>query len=188
MTRGTYRESDGSVVDIADANAAWIDAARPALVAVASKYHAVTTYRELADTVQAATGIRTQMLLTRWVGTVLQATAQACHATSEPLLSSLCVRTDGTVGAGYIREVADAYGEVPTDVEIHAAKERLRCYEYFGADVPAGGGTAVLTPQVAKRRERAKTRAAATPVLVVCPTCNMVVPMSGTCYNCTTNA
>ena len=33
-------------------------------------------------------------------------------------------------------------GPLPGDLDMHAAEERLRCYQSFGADLPPGGGEA----------------------------------------------
>ena len=43
-------------------------------------------------------------------------------------------------------------GPLPGDLDMHAAEERLRCYQSFGADLPPGGGRPALTPQIAARR------------------------------------
>jgi hypothetical protein len=71
---------------------------------------------------------------------------------------------------------------------MHAAVERLRCYRHFGAVLPPGGGEPALTPPVAALRARAADRArraryaASGPAR--CPTCNLVLPVTGSCDTC----
>ena len=118
------------------ARQAWVNAARPILEAVARQYHATITYAELAETVN-ITGIRTGQLMWYWIGGVLGEVADECHRRGEPILSSLCVRSDGTVGDGYVKAVVAAYGgEAPKDADRHAADERLACYRHFGRPFP----------------------------------------------------
>jgi hypothetical protein len=85
-------------VNASDALEAWVVYARPALERTAKTYHATITYKELAETVQEESGIRTRRLLQHWIGDVLGTVARDSHAKGEPLLSALCVRADGTVG------------------------------------------------------------------------------------------
>ena len=100
--------------------------------------------------VQADTGIRTRQLIHYWIGEV----AFLAHRHGEPLLSSLVVSSEGEVGEGYAKAVLDVYGPPPPrDLQRHAAEERLRCYRYFGATLPADGGTPQLTRQVAEGDE-----------------------------------
>ena len=47
-TPGTFRDSDGSEVELTEAREAWAGVAREVLVATASKYRATITYKELA--------------------------------------------------------------------------------------------------------------------------------------------
>ena len=134
---------------------AWTTAALPVLERVARSYRAAITYKELGEQVQAASGIRTRMLLMNWIGQVLGGAARQSHQRGQPLLSSLCVHSDGTVGDGYGQAVLENYGgPLPGDLDMHAAVERLRCYQHFGAPLPPGGGEPALTPQVAARRAR----------------------------------
>lgn len=152
---------------------------------IARQYHAVVTYGELADAVQEATGIRTRMLLSNWIGRVLGAVSADCHRRDEPMLSSLCVHADGGVGPGYAEAVIERYGgKAPEDLDQHAAEERLKCYRHFGADLPPDGGRPVLTPQVAARRADTK-RASRAEDRKVCPTCHIQLPLSGQCDFCT---
>jgi hypothetical protein len=185
-TPGTYRERDQSPVAFSDAIGAWVVAARPALERTARKYRALITYKELAEEVQSVSGIRTKSLMTNWIGDVLGAVSRGCHAIGEPLLSSLCVRADGTVGPGYAIAVVENFGgEPPEDLDMHAANERLSCYRHFGAELPSDGGTPALTPQVAAARTRVRRQTSpAEAWRPFCPTCHLMLPMSGQCDYC----
>ena len=154
---GTYLEVDGSAVSASDALSAWVVYARPALERSARTYHATITYKELAETVQTESGVRTRRLLQHWIGDVLGTVARECHAKGEPLLSALCVRSDGTVRPDTGVAVVENFGgEPPEDLDMHAANERFRCYQYFGASMPPDGGRPALTRQVVAARQRAQ--------------------------------
>lgn len=183
---GTYRISDGSRVEFSAAVAAWTTAALPVLERVARTYHATITYQELGEEVQQITGIHTRMLLMHWIGQVLGGASRESHRRGQPMLSALCVHSDGTVGIGYSQAIMDNYGgPLPADLDMHAAEERLRCYQYFGANLPPGGGKPALTPQVAARRVWLTRQArGATPDQPYCPICNLMLPVSGICDNC----
>ena len=182
-TAGTYREADGSRVPFDDARAAWAETARDVLISVAGQYHSVITYTQLAEAIQTASGIRTRMLVTHWVGGVLGRVSHQSALRNEPLISALCVHRDGTVGDGYAVAVQAAQGVLPSDPDGHAAQERLECYRTFGAELPPGGGEAALTPQVAARRRRQAMPATATPP-AVCPIHRAVLPATGRCDDC----
>jgi hypothetical protein len=181
---GTYRVVDGARVEFADARAAWTEPAREHLIAVARSYNAMTTYRELAEDVQVRSGIRTKMLPWHWIGGVLGDVARDCHRRDEPLLSALCVHSDGTVGKGYALATRENYGIDPSDPDLHAAEERLRCYRHFGAVLPADGGRPQLPGKLASRRERARRRPMPETRRAPCPTCFVELPISGECGNC----
>jgi len=180
---GTYRTSDHAPVSISSATTAWAEQARARLVETARVYHAVITYKELAEEVQERSGIRTRMLMMNWIGGVLGKVADECQRRGEPILTSLCVHQEGTVGDGYAIAVRSVYGITPDDLDEHAARERLACYRYFGAPMPADGGRSALTPQVRARREAA---AAQRPERRggICPTCFTELPVSGVCSFC----
>lgn len=136
---------------------------------------------------QEATGIHTRVLLMNWIGQVLGGASRESHRRGQPMLSALCVHSDGTVGVGYGQAIMDNYGgQLPSDLDRHAAEERLRCYQYFGADLPPGGGKSALTRQVAARRAwlLVQQARADTPDQPCCPTCNLTLPISGICDNC----
>jgi hypothetical protein len=192
---GTYQVADGSAVAFDDALNAWAAAARPALLAVAESYNRVITYRELAEDIQSAAGIRTRMLLTNWIGRVLGRVARDCQRRGEHLITALCVRQDGTVGPGYAEAAQWLDGVRPADPELHAAKERLKCYRTYAKDLPTDGGEVRLTPQEAARRRNPRYRVsdysrplAATPrprpTPELCPRCFTELPLSGVCNYC----
>ena len=110
-TPGTYRVSDGSRVEFAAALAAWTAAAAvPLLERVARTYHARISYKDLGEEVQQATGIRTRVLLMNWIGQVLGGVSRISHRRGQPMLSALCVHSDGTVGEGYGQAILENYG------------------------------------------------------------------------------
>jgi len=146
-----------SVAGSQNARDAWAEAAREVLLQTARRYHAVLTYKELANEVQLRTGITTRQLIQHWIGDVLGRVSAECSRRGEPLLSSLCVNTAGSVGPGYAVAVQAASGEVPGDLDDHAAHERLACYRHFRAvGLPPDGGVPALTPQLAASRARAR--------------------------------
>jgi len=182
---GTYRESDGKGIDFSQALEAWSAAARIALLRTARTYRATISYKDLAEEVQVSSGIRTQMLPWHWIGRVLGAVSRHCHAKGEPLLSALCVHADGTVGEGYGKAIIENYGgSAPDDLDMHAAIERLNCYRRFGAELPSDGGAPALTAEVAARRKRAQVRSGTLSDRPICPTCYLMLPLSGQCGNC----
>jgi hypothetical protein len=182
---GTYREVDASPVAMLDAKVAWAAVAREVLERVAREYQGLINYGDLAEEIQDRSGIRTRMLMHYWIGDVLGMVSRECHRRREPLLSSLCVHQDGTIGDGYAWALAETYGgEAPDDLDMHAAEERLKCYRHFGAPMPPGGGSPVLTPQVASRRRAAARRARDESPRPVCPTCHLALPATGQCDFC----
>jgi hypothetical protein len=183
-TPGTYRVDDHSAVTMDDAKAAWTPFAREALEQVARTYNGVINYGEIAEAVQAGSGIRTRMLTHYWVGDVLGAISVGCRDRGEPLLSSLCVRQDGTIGDGYGADLVELGRPAPADLELAAAEERLECYRHFGATLPADGGRPTFTPTVAKKRSAATRKAWDERVRPVCPQCGIVMPASKICDQC----
>lgn len=183
---GTYRIVDGSPVTFADAVAMWVPLAYAELVATAHRYRAVTTYKALSEHVQERSGVRTRQLLTNWIGKLLEQVAVAAKLNDEPPLTSLCVRQDGTIGDGYAKapkSVVDIPGE---DIEYYAANHRLLCYRKYALDLPADGGEPTLTNQERDRRAR---KVAQRPVSQpVCTSCSMVLPATGACDYCDSEA
>jgi hypothetical protein len=183
---GTYSVASGQRLDFKEARSAWSAAGRPVLEAVAMRYAATITYQELADEVQQVSGIRTRMQIRHWIGNVLGSIARDCHEAGEPVLSSLCVHADGTIGDGFARAIAQTYGETvgDDDIEMRGAEERLACYRHFGAVLPAEGGRPMLTPEVAAKREKRTHVAAPYVPPQACPACHLILPKSGRCSNC----
>ncbi len=177
---GTYRESNGAVVSGKEALDAWSGAAIAVLRDTARRYNDTITYASLGKQVQECTGIRTRRLLMHWIGKVLGQVANTCHSANEVWLTSLCVHTDGTVGAGYAGAVADADGTSPPDSELHAAGQRLLCYRKYADDLPADGGTPSLTRQEAARRRAAQPA----PAPKTCPVHHTTLPRTGQCDEC----
>jgi hypothetical protein len=190
ITKPDDAPANGEWQEVADvggevARAAWAESAREVLLDAASQYRAVVTYKELSTHVQYRTGIRTKQLTHYWIGDVLGRVSGDCSRRGEPLLSSLCVNADGSVGDGYSLAVTTVYGEAPTDGDAHAALERLECYRHFqAAGLPADGGSPTLVPKLAAARERVRKANLLEKPVVKCPKCNLQVPSSGICDYC----
>lgn len=82
-----------------------------------------------------------------WIGDVLGRVITVCTRNGWPQLTSLCVTSDGTVGAGYRFALIAAEGisshmareNAPhelDDLDEHAARTRFECYRFFGAELP----------------------------------------------------
>lgn len=185
----------------------WAEAARAVLLEAAGRYRAVVTQKQLGTAVQERTGITTSRPMQQWLPDVLSRVADESQALGEPLLSSLCVTVQGSVGAAYADAVEHARGARPADPDEHAATERLECYRHWeAAGLPADGGTPLRTahftpvrkaaartptPRAATPRKapaakkRTTTAAAPAPASVrLCPRCFTQVPASGVCDYC----
>ncbi|OKI20942.1 hypothetical protein [Streptomyces sp. CB03911] len=185
--RSYWREADGSAVGAAQAQQLWAEKAYPHLVTVAGTYHAVITYKELAEAVQKASGVRTTALLHNWIGGVVGHVVREAHRRGDPPLTALVVRTsDGMVGEGY-REVLAVAGQEAAaediDRENHAAAARLDCYRRFGAALPPGGGVPALAPRLLAAIERRRARLPE-PAAPICPGCYVQLPATGICDSC----
>lgn len=179
---GIYRQEDNSPVSQPDALRAWASVALHELIRTAQKYDSVVTYKELALLVQDASGIKTRVLITHWIGKLLEEVAILARDTGEPPLTSLCVHQDGTIGEGYARapkSVADRPGE---DIEFYAAEHRLLCYQKYAKDLPSDGGQPNLTP--AERARRLRRLGPASTPSIACPNCFVTLPATNVCDGC----
>jgi hypothetical protein len=185
-TSGNVAWREVSEVGSDSARRAWADAGREVLLEAAHRYRAVVTYKELAGEVQLRTGIRTKQLMHYWIGDVLGRVSAECSKRQEPLLSSLCVNAAGSVGPGYAIAVRAASGEILEDLDDHAARERLACYQHFQATgLPADGGKPALTHQLAASRDRTRKANSVQRPIATCPTCHTQLPATGVCDFCT---
>ncbi len=195
---------DASEVGSSAAKEAWAEAAREELLEAAGRYRALVNFKPLAAAVQESSGITTDLPMSRWLGGVLQRVAEECQSRGEPLLSSLCVSVQGSVGTGYADVVEQLRGTRPVDPNEHAAEERLACYRHWEAEgLPRDGGTPLRTAHFKPARTTPvrKTAAAAprktaarkaAPVAEVpppkpipmCPKCYTQVPVTGVCDYC----
>ena len=110
-----------------------------------------------------------------------------CHERGEPLLwRCACRRTGPSATATGSRWSKIYGGDPPADLDQQAAEERLRCYQHFGAVMPADGGHAQLPPEVTARRRKAAKQAREDAPKATCPKCNIVLPAmaNGHCYYC----
>lgn len=182
----------------------WALAARHVLADAAMDYHSVIPAPDLARAVQERSRIRTRAKVGTWLGDVLYRVAADCVRRREPLLSSLCVSTEGRMGDWYADTVLHLRGEQVADPEQHAAQERLECYRLHGAELPPDGGSPALPPQPQRparvRAARSSTRPAArrTPPTTsavrprrpepvapkICDRCFTELPASGQCDYC----
>lgn len=186
---------EARTLDTETTRATWALAARHALADTAMEYHGILTVPDLASAVQRRSRIRTKQAPGLWMGDVLYRVAQECHGRGEPLLNSLCVSAEGFMDDWYADTVLTVRGVRVTDPEQHAAEERLECYRFHGAEMPAGGGVPALPPRrtalVRQPRTSSRTSSRAPrparpqpPVEKLCPTCFMALPATGVCDNC----
>lgn len=190
----------------------WSRAAVDLLTETATEYDRVLTTNEFADEVQRRAGAWANVTSKTWVRKVLAVVTLKCVKEGWPHLASLVVRpSDGKPGPWYFDVLAETGPGTARDESQHAARQRLDCYEHFGADVPEDAEP-TLDPLRRRRTVRhldakpaparsakttaaaqAKTRPAATrkpqaPAEErrgqVCPTCFMEMPLSGVCSNC----
>lgn len=163
----------------------WTPLAYDLLRDTAGTYGGVVTYLELSEHVQSTSGQRTTMLLMNWVGPVLDMIAKQAHRAEDPPLASLCVKSDGAVGDGYLKSIEATTGGPVEDLQQRAAEDRLACYQKFATDLPADGGTAMLTKQARARKERVVRKPVAEKLQGdICPTCFMQKSLTGLCNNC----
>lgn len=181
-------DKDGGFVSMNSALDAWEPHAAALLKETARKYNGFVTYKQLGETVQGQSGIRHDGLLTNWIGSLLARVINHCVAEKIPQLSSLCVKEDGTVGEGH-RHAVLAGGQSDEKLDLdqlddHAAKMRLDCYRYFGAELPPGGGEPTLTPRAKATRDYKKVQKKLDEPPKLCPTHSVVLPVTGICDYC----
>lgn len=176
-------DATGNYVSQTDAFTMWAPVARDALVTTARRYRGLITYKELAAQVQDVSGATTTQRLDYWIGGLLEKVAGMCVTDGEPPLTSLCVHQDGTIGPGYARAPRSTDDDPHMDVDDLAAFHRLLCYRAYAADLPADGGVAALTPQVAAARAR-RRRSGPEVARPKCPTHFMELSATGVCALC----
>ncbi len=137
-------------VPYADALDEWAVAARDVLIEIAGVYGMFITQAELALRVQNDSGVRAGKPVRLWIDDLLLAVTRNQND-DEPLLASLCVRLDQSVGEVYLKLVEAAGRSRLDDVEVDAAHQRFACYQRYGAAVPAGARP-TLTPRVSEKR------------------------------------
>ena len=128
--KGFWHEPDGTPTSEAIALETWARTARDVLVRTAATYHAVIRDTELAEELQATTGIRTTRSLDRWLPKILGPIDKFCEHAGEPALTSLVVGTSD---------------------DLETARARLECYRWAGS-APADGGVPAQLPGSAPRR------------------------------------
>lgn len=162
----------------AEKEAVWAPVAHEVLIRTAETYGGFITYGELASHVQEATSISTRVGMQNWIGRLLGAVSDDAESREEPHLSSLCVHQDQSIGLGYPWAAPDS-----TEIEREeiAARDRLECYRVYAKDLPADGGSPLMTPAMSERFERQR-RSTPAP-RPICPRCSMELPASGICEN-----
>lgn len=186
--QGYWRKSDGSAVSRDDAEAAWRDAAHMRLARLATSYQSTVEYGQLAEQIQADTGIRTSVPMRHWIGGVLGRVADVDLAKGEPPLTALVVQKGtGMVGDGY--DYVLTIGGLdpihdPVERENHAALARLRCYQWAGVPEPPNVWKATLAPALRRARDRRAAKKTPEAAPLPCPNCFIALPLSGQCDSC----
>lgn len=180
---GPWRESDGTPIPFLEAKAEWAQVAHDILIQTAKRYNEYLTYAELARRVLAESGIQYRPDQRNWIGKVLALVADRCAAASKPALTALCVSAgEEKVGANYHYVLKLTGQSVPDDLQAHAAEARLKCYRFYGAEMPRNGGEPTLTRRAAARRAKAEPPVEK-PVLL-CPVHFSQLPVTGQCDLC----
>ena len=173
--KGFWYEPEGTPTSESIALETWARLTRDILSRTAATYHAVVREPELAEELQATSGIRTTRHHDSWMPKLLAPIALLCERAGEPPLTSLVVGTSD---------------------DLDAARRRLECYRWAGS-APADGGVPAQLPGTAPRRAPRQRGAGAAPVparkprvaktdkpVAVCPSCFMALPATGVCDNC----
>lgn len=186
---------DGQKVSMQHAFDAWEPHAVTMLTQTAKRYNGFVTYAQLAEFVQEESGVTHNGLIMNWIGDVLGRVIDVCNRNGWPQLTSLCVTSDGTVGPGYRFALMAAEGissgmppegepQGLDDLDEHAARTRLECYRFFGAELPPDGGKPSLTPKAQARKNYKKAQAMLDAPLKFCSSCYQALPVTGQCDNC----
>lgn len=183
--------ANGKYLSQSDAIRQWWPAARVVLIETAGEYGAWISYQDLSDRIQKTTGITTKQPVEEWIGRVLSAVAADSEQRGEPRLTSLSVTAERRIGEDYPGVPAGTDARTRERV---AAEDRLECYRFFGATMPADDATPTVLARVPDRPARpARSRAAAAspapaPAAVMrettCPHCFLVVPIAAACRDC----
>jgi len=171
--KGFWYEPEGTPTSESIALENWARLTRDILVRTAGTYHAVVREPELAEELQATSGIRTTRHHDSWLPKLLAPIALLCERTGEPPLTSLVVGTSD---------------------DLDTARQRLECYRWAGS-APADGGVPAQLPGSASRRAARPRSTAAAPArkrrvaktdapVAVCPSCFMALPATGVCDSC----
>jgi hypothetical protein len=167
----------------------WAEATVPKLEDVASCYGDYISYGELAEYLFERTNVRTDQRLDYWIRHVLGMVLDYCDAMNLPALPALVVqKKTGMVGPGFsawLPKIGLPSTQDPKVLEWVAARERLRCYRHFGADVPPEARPTPTREYAALLYRDGRTASKRTPASeATCPKCGTVLPMSGQCDNC----
>jgi hypothetical protein len=186
-----FRQDDGTPVPFSDARFEWAHLGYDVLVDVARESDGRITYPDIADTLQAGTGIRTEVPPTTWLDSPLNLVAEMCLRNGEPALTALVVTVDTL-------EVADAYGTayaiagqpLPRNLQRAAAEMRAACYDHFSRREAVGWDKTKLTGRVGVTRPapvrapvKTRLRVDAVPPKV-CASCHLELLPNGSCGYC----
>ncbi len=166
-TTTAFREPGEIPIPFTEALDAWAPVARDLLVETATVFGSLITQAEVASKVQSETGIRAGRPVRLWIDDLLAAVTRL-RGDGEPLLASLCVRLDESVGDTYLHVLDVAGRPKPEDPDRDAAVARFDCYVFAGAAMPPGARP-VLAPRVAERRAARKPVRAKTPRKAAAP-------------------
>jgi hypothetical protein len=168
---------------------AWAEATVPKLEDVASRYGDYISYGELAEYLFERTNVRTDQRLDYWIRHVLGMVLDYCATMSLPALPALVVqKKTGMVGPGFrawLPNIGLPATQEPKVLEWVAAQERLKCYRYFGANVPPEARPTPTREYATLLNRDEHSASKRTPVPeATCPECGTVLPMSGQCDTC----
>lgn len=196
---GIWREGSRSeAIPLADAQQAWAAAAIPVLVDRA-KAQKTVTYSDLAERIQEVAQIRTTMLLSNWIGRVLNVVLHYAADKGLPSVTSLVVSsTDDEVSTGFDAACLRTRGHKPSSKQQRhqwAAEDRQDCYRFWASSAevtelghrdrprpaqmprPAQAPRPKQTPRLPSVGQEAVSRP-------VCPSCGTELPLTGRCDYC----